>query len=315
MTRAIPAEWLGWRESFLESLIASRGSSRATVSSYKSDLDDFFAHAAPKRWRMESLTHKEIAAYLGQLTGRGMAATTLMRRRSVLAGWFKFLIGERLRKDNPVLLVDAPKRARRLPKVLSKGDVQRLVDASRADGSAEGVRLNALMEMLYASGMRVSELVGLTLQHIQRDPKRPGEIAPYFLVRGKGGKERLVPLHAAAIEALQRYLALRENFLPKNGESKFLFPSPSREGHLTRQAFGQRLKALCLRAGIDPARCSPHTLRHSFATHLLEGGADLRVIQELLGHSDIGTTQIYTHVTDERLTRVLEGNHPLAKKK
>ncbi len=313
-SHATPAAWLGWRDSFLEMLVATRGASRATHDSYKRDLADFFAYLAQHRRDLLNLTHRDISDYLGDLTARHMAPATLARRRSALTQWFKFLISERLIEENPVLLVRGPKRARTLPKLLSKDEVQALITAANAEVSPEATRLNALMEMIYASGMRVSELVTLTMQHIQRDPKKPKRIQPYFLITGKGSKDRIVPLHAGAVAALQNYLELREHFLPKNRDSKFLFPSSGKEGHLTRQRFGQMLKALCINAGIDPTRCSPHTLRHSFATHLLEGGADLRVIQELLGHADIATTQIYTHVADSRLSAVVATKHPLAKK-
>lgn len=313
--RAIPPAWVGWREAFLEMLLSARGASLATLTSYRADLDDFFAHASAKRWAMESLDHREITDYLATLTQRGMSAATLRRRRSALSHWFKFLISERLRSDNPVLLTSAPRRTRDLPQVLSKPEVKTLVALTRDDGTGEGIRLRALMELLYASGMRVSELVTLTVAHVQRNPKNRTEIAPYFFVRGKGEKDRLVPLHAGAIEALHLYLEIRDQFAPSHRDSPWLFPSHGKQGHLTRQRFGQMLKTLCARAMIDPARVSPHTLRHSFATHLLEGGADLRVIQELLGHADIATTQIYTHVASSRLEKTVAKHHPLAKKK
>ena len=312
---ATPADWLGWRDAFLEMLIASRGASIATRDSYRRDLDDFFAYANAHKLNMLKLGHHEITNYLADLTARHMASATLARRRSCLTQWFKFLISERHITENPVLLVQGPKRSRTLPKLLSKAEVQQLIAATRANVTLEGLRLNALMEIIYASGMRVSELVTLTTQHIQRNPKKPKQIAPYFMVTGKGKKDRIVPLHATAIEALQRYLDVREQFIPKNRDSRYLFPSHGKEPHLTRQRFGQMLKKLCMDAGIDPSRCSPHTLRHSFATHLLEGGADLRVIQELLGHTDIATTQIYTHVADARLKKVVGSKHPLAKKR
>jgi integrase/recombinase XerD len=312
--RAISPAWVGWREAFLEMLISARGASLATLSSYRADLDDFFPFAAAKGWAMETLSHHDITAYLADLTRRGMAASTLRRRRSALTHWFKFLITERVRADNPVLLTESPRKTRELPHVLSKEEVTRLVKLAHADGTSEGLRLCALMELIYASGMRVSELVTLTLAHIQRQPKTR-EILPYFMVRGKGGKDRIVPLHPAALAALEAYLAMREQFAPTHRDSPYLFPSSGKLGHLTRQRFGQMLKALCADAGIDPARCSPHTLRHSFATHLLEGGADLRVIQELLGHADIATTQIYTHVASSRLEKTVAKHHPLAKKK
>lgn len=313
--RAIPPTWVGWREAFLEMLISTRGASGATVESYRSDLADFFGEALKRRWAMESLTHRDISTYLADLTARGMAASTLARRRSALTQWFKFLISEQVRPDNPVLLTQSPKKERSLPKVFSKDEITRLVNSASEDCTADGARLRALMELIYASGMRVSELVSLSMHHIERDPKT-GKIVPYFTVRGKGGKERIVPLHKAALNALEDYLTLRqEHFLGKKSDSPWLFPSSGKGGHLTRQRFGQMLKGLCTKAGIDHKRCSPHVLRHSFATHLLEGGADLRVIQELLGHADIGTTQIYTHVADARLQKAVTKHHPLAKKK
>lgn len=295
-------------------MIATRGASPATRDSYQRDLSDFFTYATEQRLAMEQIGHNEVSDYLAQLTARHMAPSTLARRRSSLTQWFKFLISERVIEDNPVLMVRAPKRARSLPKLLSKDEVFNLIRTAQADGSAEGVRLNALMELIYASGMRVSELVTLTMHHLQRHPKRQKQLQPYFMITGKGGKDRIVPLHAGALEALERYLLLREHFLPKNRDSRYLFPSHGKTGHLTRQRFGQLLKTLCINANLDPARCSPHTLRHSFATHLLEGGADLRVIQELLGHADIATTQIYTHVATKRLEQVVNTHHPLREK-
>ena len=317
---ATPASWLGWRDAFLEMLLSTKGASLATISSYKTDLADFFVFASSTQLEMEKLGHQEVTAYLTSLTGRGMASSTLARRRSALTQWFKFLISERVRHDNPVLMVSAPRRGRSLPKVLTREEVEALVATARADRSLGGIRLNCLMEIIYASGMRVSELVTLTLAHIQRDPKKRTQIAPYFIVTGKGGKDRLVPLHTSAVKALQKYLGIRDKLLPKlpgsdlPHDSKWLFPDKGKEGHVSRQKFGVMLKTLCTNANIDPARCSPHTLRHSFATHLLEGGADLRVIQELLGHADIATTQVYTHVTDKRLQEVVTNHHPLSKK-
>lgn len=313
--RAIPPTWVGWRESFLEMLSSARGAANATLQSYRHDLDDFFAFAAERRWDMETMGHAELSEYIASLSARAMAASTQARRRSCLNQWFRFLVNERLRSENPMLLFTGISRERRLPKVLTKDEVSRLVATAHADGSAEGTRLCALMEIIYASGLRVSELVSLKLGQIERDPKNKHSILPHMTVTGKGGKDRLVPLHSTAIAALTKYLALRENFIPKNTDSIYLFPSSGKSGHLTRQRFGQLLKDLCTRANIDPARCSPHTLRHSFATHLLEGGADLRVIQELLGHADIATTQIYTHVADSRLQQAVVKHHPLAKKK
>lgn len=295
--------------------MATRGASFSTAESYRRDLADFFSYATAHRLSMESLGHAEITAYLAALTENGMKPSTLARRRSSLTQWFKFLISERVVAENPVLLVSAPKRARTLPKLLSREEITTLIATAEADGSAEGVRLYAMMEIMYASGMRVSELVTLRMHHVGRDPKKPKKLLPYFIITGKGSKDRLVPLHASALEALTRYLALRVHFIPTHADSPYLFPDTGHGGrlsHVSRQKFGQLLRRLCLHAGVDPSRCSPHTLRHSFATHLLEGGADLRVIQELLGHADIATTQIYTHVAGKRLTQVVNEHHPLA---
>lgn len=311
----IPAQWLGFKESFLEMMATTKGSSQNTLQSYSRDLDDFLLFSAKKHYVMATLSHKEVGTYLADLTGRGMEASTLARKRSALNQWFRFLVHERVRADNPVALTSAPRRNRPLPNVLSEEEITALLETARNDSSADGMRMLALLELMYASGMRVSELVTLSTRHIERDLSRKGAIQPYFIIKGKGAKERLVPLHPRAIGAMEAYLALRDSFVPKAKNSAWLFPSHGKEGHLTRQRFGQLLKALCLKADLDPERCSPHTLRHSFATHLLEGGADLRVIQELLGHADISTTQIYTHVAGERLEKVVNEHHPLAKKK
>lgn len=311
---ATPATWLGWRDAFLEMLAATRGASLSTCESYRRDLADFFTFATANKVAMPSVGHRHITGYLASLSDRHLSAATLSRRRSALNQWFKFLISERIVTENPVLLVRGPKQARKLPKLLSADEVRQLIHHAHSEQSLEGVRLNALMEIIYASGMRVSELVSLTTAHVQRDPKRQKKIQPYFIVTGKGGKDRLVPLHGRAVEALAGYLTIREQFIPSHRDSRYLFPSSGKNGHLTRQRFGQMLKSLCLKAGINPARCSPHTLRHSFATHLLEGGADLRVIQELLGHADIATTQIYTHIAGNRLASVMHSKHPLARK-
>ncbi len=319
-THATPASWLGWRDAFMEMLLASRGVARATCAAYQRDLADFFDYARRESLAMETIGYPHIRDYLADCSARAMAPATLARRRSCLTQWFKFLISERIVEDNPVLLVPGPRRTRKLPKLLSVEEVARLIAITAADTSLGGIRLNALMEILYASGMRVSEMVTLTMQHLTRDPKKRTQLQPFFIITGKGAKDRLVPLHAGAVQALERYLTVRDHFLPTNSDSPWLFPDrlkrghATREGHLTRHKFAVALKGLCAKAGIDPNRCSPHTLRHSFATHLLEGGADLRVIQELLGHADIATTQIYTHVAHARLTEVMTSKHPLSKK-
>lgn len=293
-------------------LASERGLAAKTVEAYQLDLQDVEAFLAASN-SPEATSTQDIQRYFTALTKRGMAESTLARRRSALKQFFSFMVAEKWRADNPVLAVPSARRKAHLPTVLSKDDISRLSATAAADGSADGLRLQVLLELTYASGMRVSELVSLKLSHVQRDPKTK-KIQPYMMVTGKGNKERLVPLHAGAVAALEQYLEIRGVFLPKHADSTFLFPSSGKAGHVTRQRFHQLLKELCLHAGLDPAGCSPHTLRHSFATHLLEGGADLRVIQELLGHADISTTQIYTHVSNARLKEVVADAHPLAKK-
>jgi len=303
------------KNSFLEMLASERGAAKLSIEAYRRDLDDFFAFASEKNMAIESLNHQHISSYLSALTKRGMSPATLARRRSALKQFFGFLVREQLRADNPLLLVVAGKQTRSLPHVLGHAELKALSATAAKDTSAEGLRLRALLELTYASGMRVSELVTLTLQHLERDPKKPSKLQPFLMVRGKGSKDRIVPLHHGAIAALEDYLQVRESFIPAHKDSRYVFPARGKAGHLSRQKFHQDLKLLCVQAGINPEHCSPHTLRHSFATHLLEGGADLRVIQELLGHADISTTQIYTHVASSRLKEVVNKKHPLAKKK
>ena len=303
------------KNSFLEMLASERGSAKLSIEAYRRDLDDFFAFTTSKKLTLETLTHQHVAGYNSHLTARAMSSATIARRRSALKQFFGFLVKEQVRADNPLLLVVASKPTRSLPHVLQHAELKALSAEASRDTSAEGLRLRALLELTYASGMRVSELVTLTLQHLERDPKKPSKLQPFLMVRGKGNKDRIVPLHSGALDALQDYLEVREVFVPKGRDSRFLFPSSGKAGHLTRQRFHQALKQLCVQAGINPEHCSPHTLRHSFATHLLEGGADLRVIQELLGHADISTTQIYTHVAGNRLKETVNKKHPLAKKR
>jgi integrase/recombinase XerD len=235
-----------------------------------------------------------------------MAPRTAARRLSALRQFHRFLNGEGVRPDDPTAALDSPRQGRPLPKYLSEAEVDALLVASRARPGPDGVRLVALLELLYATGLRVSELVGLPLAAIARDRR-------LLSVRGKGNKERLVPLSEPAREALAAWLPLRQAALGPGSMSRWLFPSRSRQGHLTRHRFGQLLKELAIAAGLDPAKVSPHVLRHAFATHLLAHGADLRSVQRLLGHADISTTQIYTHVLEDRLRALVHEHHPLAK--
>jgi integrase/recombinase XerD len=235
-----------------------------------------------------------------------LAPRTGARRLSALRQFYRFLYAEGLRGDEPTAALDSPHQGRPLPRVLSESEVDALLAAARSRDGPEGLRLAALVEVLYATGLRVSELVALPLAAVRRDPR-------VLLVRGKGGKERMVPLGEPAREALSAYLEVRRRFCPAGRDPRWLFPSRAASGHLTRHRFAQLLKALAVEAGVDPGKVSPHVLRHAFASHLLEHGADLRAVQQMLGHADISTTQIYTHVLNERLRRLVETHHPLAR--
>jgi integrase/recombinase XerD len=220
-----------------------------------------------------------------------------------------------LRRDNPTATLETPKQGRRLPKTLTHKDIEALLASAAANQTPEGIRLIAMLELVYSAGLRVSELVGMKLSALQLRPNSTHFDTDALIVHGKGNKERLVPVGTAARRALSAYLAIRPHFLPEGETSPWLFPYSRAEGYITRQQFGVLLKDLALKAGLNPEKISPHALRHSFASHLLAGGADLRVIQELLGHADIATTQIYTHVNSERLNQLVQQNHPLAKHK
>jgi integrase/recombinase XerD len=289
-------------ESFLEMMAAERGAAFNTLESYRCDLEDAESFITKRKESLTTAQKNTLEAYIKSLHKRAFSPRTIARRLSSLRQFFHFLYTENIRKDDPTSLLDTPKQARSLPKSLTSDEIKILIEAAHTE---EDLRLAAMLELLYASGLRVSELVTLPASAIQ---KIASETQPFLIVRGKGNKERLVPLHATALEALQAYLALRIE------PSPWLFPSSSKKGHLTRQRFGQMLKNLALKAGLDPEKISPHTLRHSFASHLLANGADLRVIQELMGHSDISTTQIYTHIEREKLIRLVTDHHPLAKR-
>jgi integrase/recombinase XerD len=293
-------------EAFIEMLSAERGASRNTLAAYTTDLRDLEAFLARRRSRPTTADTDALRAYLKSLDYVGMTPRTVARRLSVIRQLFRFLLAERLRDDDPAGTLDSPRLGRPLPKVLSRDEVDRLIEASRDDDDLG--RMATLLEILYAAGLRVSELVTLPLSAVERDPM-------VLVVRGKGDKERLVPLSDPARTAIASWLQVRAVKLGANGKSRFLFPSRGRTGHLTRQRFAQLLKEAALRAGIDPARVSPHVLRHAFASHLLEGGADLRSVQLMLGHADIATTQIYTHVLDDKLRSLVQEKHPLARRR
>jgi integrase/recombinase XerD len=296
-------------ENFLEMMAAERGAAINTLESYRRDLEDFTLFAQARHQAPEAASGDVVRAYLTRLSRAGMAPSTSARRLSALRQFFRFVHREGLRPDDPCAAIDGPRRGRTLPKYLSEEEVEALLAAARERTGMDGVRLVALLEVLYATGLRVSELVGLPLS------ARSGE-GRLLTVSGKGGKERMVPLSQPAIDAVETYMDVRERFLPDRTRApaagRFLFPSRGKDGHLTRARFGQMLKELAGEAGLDARRVSPHVLRHSFASHLLAHGADLRALQQMLGHADIATTQIYTHVLEARLKALVEQAHPLA---
>ena len=292
-------------------LAAERGAARLTIAAYRADLGDFATFLAAAGTPVEGADAAALRGYLGALDRAGLAARTAARRLSALRQFHRFLFAEGVRRDDPTAGLDAPRLGRPLPKVLGEYEILRLIAAACAEGdaapAAERARRVAIVELLYATGLRISELVALPLQRLRAER--------FLMVRGKGGKERIVPLSEPARAALEAYLALRPRFLAGGAASPFLFPSRGASGHLTRRRCGQLLKELALAAGLDPDAVSPHVLRHAFASHLLDHGADLRSVQQMLGHADIATTQIYTHVQSERLRALVETHHPLARKK
>ena len=294
-------------EQFLEMLIAERGASSNTCTSYLNDITNFDKFLSGAETTLEDATTDDIRRYLRHRSEVGANNPTISRNLSVLRQFFKFLQSENVRLDNPALNVDGPKVSRTLPKVISEDDVEALLKAAHKLQTAEGIRLTCLLEIAYASGLRVTELVSLPTDALNLTSET-------LLISGKGGKERLVPLTSSAMNAIAAYERVRTDFLKGNNTSKFLFPSRSKQGYLTRRRLGQLLKELAIQAGLDPTIISPHILRHAFASHLLNRGADLRSLQKMLGHSDISTTQIYTHVQKERLHAVISSYHPMAKK-
>jgi integrase/recombinase XerD len=303
----------GLIELFLDMLASERGAARNTIDAYRRDLSSYFGWLSAKGCSPLSADTETIRAYLAALADQGLAASSSARQLSALRQFHRFLFSERRRGDDPAAILEGPRRGRPLPKVLSVAEVDRLLEVSRQgleDASRPiGERLRAartfcLLEILYATGLRVSELVAL--------PKSAARTREAFIsVRGKGGRERLVPLTPKAREAMAAYRSLLQEARPAAARLAWLFPADSESGHMTRQAFARDLKTAAAAAGIPVRRVSPHVLRHAFASHLLQNGADLRVVQELLGHTDISTTQIYTHVLDERMAAMVRDLHPL----
>lgn len=314
-------------EAFLEMMTVERGASRHTIAAYARDLKAFADFAAGRGERIETATPGLVSAHMRALARAGLAPATSARKLSVLRGYFAFLIGEGALAADPCAAIEGPRLARPLPRVLSEDEVGRILAAARQGDGAQWPRLAALVEILYATGLRVSELVALPVSALSRDRR-------VVVVRGKGAKERMVPLGEAARRAIARYLPHRDmphrdmphrdmphRDMPHRevahrevarATSRFLFPARGGAGHLSRSHFARLLKRLAADAGIDPARVSPHVLRHAFATHLVDHGADLRSVQQMLGHADISTTQIYTHVDRERIRAEYDKFHPRA---
>jgi len=296
---------------FLETISVERGASKNTISSYQTDLEFFAIFLKDKGTDISSATLDTIRDYIASLSNQHLEATSIARKVSAIRQFFSFLHDEEIIKENPTLNVDTPKTKQNLPSVLSESQITNLLSTAYKDFTPEGLRNVAMLEMLYASGMRVSELISLRLSHIQMNNN---VIRPYILVHGKGNKERIIAINSKAIEALKNYLPMRKHFI-KIKTDPWLFPSKqSKQGHLTRQYFAKILKKLSMTSGIATKFVSPHKVRHSFATHLLNNGADLRIIQELLGHKNVSTTQIYTHVANEKLKSTVEQFHPLSNK-
>ncbi|MGB5863057.1 MAG: site-specific tyrosine recombinase [Sulfitobacter sp.] len=297
---------------FLEAQAAELGAATNTLLAYGRDLKDFDAWLARRDSKFETVTRDDVESYLVFCDAQGLAKSTRARRLSAVKQLYRFAFEEGLRSDNPAIQISGPGQDKRLPKVLSVEEVDRLLSAARGLGrnDVERVRNTCLMELLYATGMRVSELVGLPVSATRGDPR-------LLLVLGKGGKERMVPLSSDARDAMALWIKMRDEAeaaraLKKHPTSKFLFPSHGKAGHLTRHRFYLLIKEIAAAAGVDPGKVTPHTLRHAFATHLLAGGADLRAIQTMLGHADVATTEIYTHVLEARLSELVLDHHPLS---
>ena len=305
---------------FLDMLAAEQGAGANTLDAYRRDLTDFSDFLGPTGQGFADAETQTLRDYLADLDTRGFKSSSVARRLSAMRHLFRFLLNERIRSDDPAAILSGPKRGRGLPRVLSIADVDRMLTRTRELTQAtdatpsqrlRAMRLHCLLEVLYATGLRVSELVALPLSAARRD-------ARMIVVRGKGNKERMVPLNEASRQAMADYLAAMAAMMPERGKngpgSKWLFPSFGESGHLTRQHFARDLKELAAASGLAPRLVSPHVLRHAFASHLLHNGADLRIVQTLLGHTDISTTQIYTHVVEERLKSLVRDLHPLAEK-
>jgi len=295
-------------EAFLEMMAVERAAAANTLKNYGRDLDRFAYFAKVRGETLETAGANDIAAWLEALEAEGLAASTAALKTSALRQFYQFLYAEGMRADNPTAAIERPRTKRPLPKILTSQEITALFTAAEKAEGAKGLRLLAMLETLYAAGLRVSELVGLPLAAMRKGER-------VLIVRGKGDKERLAPLTDRAVKTVEDYLGVRAQFIGEGESSPWLFPSRGKTGHITAARFAQLLKDLAVAAGVPPSKVSPHVLRHAFATHLLEGGADLRSVQQMLGHADITTTQIYTHVAQDRLRDLVLTRHPLARKK
>ncbi|MDG2417113.1 MAG: site-specific tyrosine recombinase XerD [Pelagibacterales bacterium] len=294
-------------ENFLEVLASEKGLAVNTRISYKNDIHQFLVFLEKNKKKINEITSIDIEKFISKFTTQGLEKSTISRKMSALSHFFIFLLEEDIIKSNPIHELDLPKQIKKLPKILSVDQVDKLIKSSREDESLNGIRLNTMIEILYATGIRVSELVEMKLSAMYAEKN-------FLLVQGKGNKERLVPVSENTEDKIKDYLKIRSKFINNDTESKWLFPSKqSSKGHITRQRFNQLLQTLCVRVNLNNIRISPHKLRHAFATHLLANGVDLRSLQQMLGHSDISTTQIYTHVLKDRLKKLVSDNHPLSK--
>lgn len=294
-------------EAFLEMLSAERGAAPNTLAAYGRDLAGFSDFLKRRQTGLKDAGAEHIRRYVDSLSAAGMSAATAARQLSAIRQFYRFLLSDGVRTDDPSGTLEGPRRRRPLPKIMDENDVERLISCARArTEKPSAIRLCCLLEILYATGLRVSELVGLPVGAVRDNPN-------LLLVRGKGGRERLVPLGGPARAAIEKYLTVRSHFLAGGAPSRFLFPSRGGQGHLTRHRFAQLLGELAAEAGLPARAISPHTLRHAFATHLLAHGADLRAVQQMLGHADISTTEIYTHVLTARMQALVNEHHPLAR--
>jgi integrase/recombinase XerD len=294
-------------ENFLEVLASEKGLAVNTRISYKNDILQFLVFLEKNKKIINLVTPIDIEKFTSKFTTQGLEKSTISRKMSALSHFFIFLLEENIIKSNPIHELDLPKQIKKLPKILSVDQVEKLINSSREDQSVNGIRLNTMIEILYATGIRVSELVEMKLSATYAEKN-------FLLIQGKGNKERLVPISKNTEDRIKDYLKIRNEFINNDTESKWLFPSKqSSKGHITRQRFNQLLQTLCERVNLNNIRISPHKLRHAFATHLLANGVDLRSLQQMLGHADISTTQIYTHVLKDRLKKLVSDNHPLSK--